>query len=148
MKPFSRLTFVIGPFETRRLIGCMCKDREIFSRAILIVQYFDHPVLLDDEVAKNMPCTYNTLIVIRLNHRRCSLLIPDSNAGGSSGEETPVPIPNTAVKLTSSDGTWTQPGPGRVARCRTIKDTPLNGCVFVCVEPRNGSSRSSIACIR
>ena len=25
--------------------------------------------------------------------------------GDSSGEETPVPIPNTAVKLTSADGT-------------------------------------------
>jgi hypothetical protein len=26
--------------------------------------------------------------------------------GGSGGGETPVPIPNTAVKPTSADGTW------------------------------------------
>ena len=45
-------------------------------------------------------------------------------AGGPSDEVTPVPIPNTEVKLVSSDGTWTQPGPGRVARCRNVKTSP------------------------
>ncbi len=89
-----------------------------------------------------MPCTYNRLILElhcflppSLRPRPCGSANVDLyKAGDSSGEETPVPIPNTVVKLTSSDGTWTQPGPGRVARCRTIKDTPLNGCVFVWVE--------------
>ena len=27
-------------------------------------------------------------------------------SGGHGGGETPVPIPNTAVKPTSADGTW------------------------------------------
>ncbi len=115
---------------------------------ILIVQYFDHPVFkLDDELQKTMPCTYNTLIALQwLSYRLCDSTLLNSEAGGLSSEETPVPIPNTAVKLTSSDGTWTQPGPGRVARCRTIKDTPVKGCVFVCVEPRNWPTRSLVVC--
>ena len=28
-------------------------------------------------------------------------------SGGNDGEATPVPIPNTEVKLSSVDGTWT-----------------------------------------
>ena len=28
-------------------------------------------------------------------------------SGGDNGEATPVPIPNTEVKLSSADGTWT-----------------------------------------
>ena len=28
-------------------------------------------------------------------------------SGGNDGEVTPVPIPNTEVKLSSADGTWT-----------------------------------------
>jgi hypothetical protein len=30
---------------------------------------------------------------------------PESFSGGNSGKETPVPIPNTEVKLSSADGT-------------------------------------------
>lgn len=59
---------------------------------------------------------------IRLLGRRspyATLLL--RGTGGPSSEVPPVPISNTEVKLTSSDGTWTQPGPGRVARCRTEK---------------------------
>ena len=37
---------------------------------------------------------------------------------GSDGEEaTPVPIPNTEVKLFSADGSWGSP-PVRVGRCQ------------------------------
>ena len=28
-------------------------------------------------------------------------------SGGDGGEATPVPMPNTAVKLSSADGSWT-----------------------------------------
>ena len=35
-------------------------------------------------------------------------------SGDYSGEATPVPIPNTEVKLLSADGTWVFPG--RVGR--------------------------------
>ncbi len=30
-----------------------------------------------------------------------------NKSGGNNGEVTPVPIPNTEVKLSSADGTWT-----------------------------------------
>ena len=43
--------------------------------------------------------------------------------GGDSGEVTPVPMPNTEVKLSSADGTWGK-APGRVGRCRAIEKQP------------------------
>ncbi len=40
---------------------------------------------------------------------------------GDDGEEvTPVPMPNTEVKLFSADGSWGFP-PVRVGRCQAIK---------------------------
>ena len=39
--------------------------------------------------------------------------------GGDSEEVTPVPIPNTAVKLFSADGSWGVP-PVRVGRRQAI----------------------------
>ncbi len=40
---------------------------------------------------------------------------------GDDGKEvTPVPIPNTVVKLFSADGNWGYP-PVRVGRCQAIK---------------------------
>jgi hypothetical protein len=42
---------------------------------------------------------------------------PKEFLGGDSEGETPVPIPNTAVKPFSGDGTATSRG-GRVARCQ------------------------------
>ncbi len=44
-----------------------------------------------------------------------------NKSGGNNGEVTPVPIPNTEVKLSSADGTWTA-GPGRVSRRRVNKE--------------------------
>ena len=42
------------------------------------------------------------------------------NLSGNDGEEvTPVPIPNTEVKLFSADGSWGFP-PVRVGRCQAI----------------------------
>ena len=37
--------------------------------------------------------------------------------GDDGKKDTPVPMPNTAVKLLSADGSWTF-GPVRVGRCR------------------------------
>ena len=51
-------------------------------------------------------------------------------SGGYGGGDIPVPIPNTAVKPTSADGTW---GflPGRVGRRRDfLKDPHLTVGVF------------------
>ena len=50
--------------------------------------------------------------------------------GGDSEEVTPVPIPNTAVKLFSADGSWGFP-PVRVGRCQAIyKDQPSGWSFF------------------
>ena len=47
------------------------------------------------------------------------------NKSGSNGEKvTPVPIPNTEVKLLSADGSWGL-APVRVGRCQAQKDQPL-----------------------
>src|SRR6476660_8029831 len=63
-------------------------------------------------------------------------VVPDSElsvSGGDSGGETPVPIPNTAVKPSSADGTARSPC-GRVGRRRIFSNGP---------EPRRcGRARS------
>src|SRR5438128_12646053 len=51
-------------------------------------------------------------------------------SGGDSGGETPVPIPNTAVKPSSADGTARSPC-GRVGRRRILFGTPGSGLVGV-----------------
>ncbi len=43
--------------------------------------------------------------------------------GGDSEEVTPVPMPNTVVKLFCADGSWGIP-PARVGRCQAIKHNP------------------------
>jgi hypothetical protein len=49
---------------------------------------------------------------------------------GNDGEEvTPVPIPNTEVKLFSADGSWGFP-PVRVGRCQASPRTSKFGCSF------------------
>ena len=45
--------------------------------------------------------------------------------GDYSEEVTPVPIPNTVVKLSCADGT----AYGRVGRCQAFYNTPCEGCV-------------------
>src|ERR1700688_825175 len=47
-------------------------------------------------------------------------------SGGYGGGDIPVPIPNTAVKPTSADGTWGSP-PGRVGRRRDFLKGPHFG---------------------
>ena len=41
-------------------------------------------------------------------------------SGSNSGEVTPVPMPNTEVKLSSADGSWGF-APARVGRRQAIK---------------------------
>src|SRR5213594_62539 len=48
-------------------------------------------------------------------------------SGGDSGGETPVPIPNTAVKPSSADGTARSPC-GRVGRRRILLREPGPAC--------------------
>ena len=42
------------------------------------------------------------------------------SSGGDSEEDTPVPIPNTEVKLLSADSSWGFP-PVRVGRCHAFQ---------------------------
>jgi hypothetical protein len=55
---------------------------------------------------------------------------PKEFLGGDSEGETPVPIPNTAVKPFSGDGTATSRG-GRVARCQDL----IYSCAMLLVFP-------------
>ncbi len=49
---------------------------------------------------------------------------------GNDGEEvTPVPIPNTEVKLFSADGSWGFP-PVRVGRCQAMRRGSAEELVF------------------
>ena len=43
------------------------------------------------------------------NTPKCDYIIVNhyTLSGGDGGEATPVPMPNTAVKLSSADGSWT-----------------------------------------
>ena len=43
----------------------------------------------------------------------------DNKSSGDGEEVTPVPIPNTEVKLFSADGSWGIP-PARAGRCQAI----------------------------
>ena len=52
---------------------------------------------------------------------------------GNDGEEvTPVPIPNTEVKLFSADGSWGIP-PVRVGRCQAYKERSAKELIFFCI---------------
>ena len=70
-------------------------------------------------------------------------------SGGYGGGDIPVPIPNTAVKPTSADGTWGSP-PGRVGRRRDFLKAPhVRGGLSLCPHIRtrrvNERARASVA---
>ena len=52
------------------------------------------------------------VLALERSESRLARLVPTTRAvertvsGGHGGGDTPVPIPNTAVKPTSADGTW------------------------------------------
>ena len=73
------------------MIGCRCKRREAFSRALLISR-------------ETWP--YHRLPRAAYALRFCIVL----NASDHSGEVIPVPIPNTEVKLSYVDDTGFVPG--------------------------------------
>jgi hypothetical protein len=60
-----------------------------------------------------------------------------NESGGNSEEVTPVPMPNTAVKLFCVNGSWGLP-PARVERCRAlIKNlSSLDGRFFCFIKNR------------
>ena len=65
-----------------------------------------------------------------LNHTQ-SLLHPVSMSRDDGGKVTPVPIPNTEVKLSSADGTWTAGSwESRTSRGNREKSDPAMGRAF------------------
>ena len=56
-------------------------------------------------------------------------------SGGDSEEDTPVPMPNTAVKLFCANGSWGLP-PARVGRCQADKATWSSKKSTVDLQPK------------
>ncbi|GEM_PF-1320850 len=73
------------------MIGCRCKHGNVFSRAVLIGR--EASILNNTSMME----TDSSFVLHRLERT--------DYAGGHSGGATPVPIPNTAVKPSSADGT-------------------------------------------
>ena len=72
----------------------MCKHSNVFSR----------PVLIGRGLGSNARVRYGVLK--RRARPARGRLHRLKGFGGDSDEVTPVPIPNTEVKLISADGTW------------------------------------------
>src|SRR5207248_10733201 len=68
------------------LIGRRCTHSNVFSRPVLI--------------GRGLGLTMKLVLAVEFSRRE------RQDLGGYSGGVTPVPIPNTAVKPTSADGTW------------------------------------------
>ena len=56
-------------------------------------------------------------------------------SGDDGEEDTPVPIPNTEVKLFSADGSWGTP-PVRVGHCQAKMKAAIYSCFFCVVARR------------
>jgi hypothetical protein len=61
--------------------------------------------------------------------------MPQKQSGNNGEKVTPVPIPNTEVKLLSADGSWDFV-PVRVGRCQAHETQPDKGCVFFVLSKR------------
>ena len=90
------------------MIGCVCKNGDIFSLAVLIDRGLD---LRNHEESQTIRrCNRygigfgetfgNNLYSVFRVYKALNIV------GVDGGEGTPVPIPNTAVKLTCADNTW------------------------------------------
>src|SRR5437899_9941587 len=80
--------------------------------------------------------SYRALALLTTARPACTFR--ESGFGGDSGGETPVPIPNTAVKPSSADGTARSPC-GRVGRRRILSRKPgsrLVGVGLSCLKGR------------
>ena len=99
--------------KTTWLIGCVCKDSDVFSLAVLIDRGLDLQVRRCSEhflvECGVMPApTYGQLLFTSFQFSLFSSQGPiwTRIVGADDGEGTPVHIPNTAVKLTRADNTW------------------------------------------
>ena len=89
--------------KTTRLIGTMCKWSDPFSKRVLIGRGLDHNSL---EYLKSTRSSsdYSVLKARPSRNTRQSksemIYLTSHMVGDDDGEVPPVPIPNTAVKLT------------------------------------------------
>ena len=93
----------------------MCKDSDVFSLTVLIDRGLDLQIRTDvnehiltgsgddDTVTCSwfFPHTFQCYLYSVLRALQRTRIV-----GADDGEGTPVPIPNTAVKLTRADDTW------------------------------------------
>ena len=77
------------------MIGCEWKSREAWSDAVLIGRGLNLISQKHDRLEKSLRNFF--CIVLREQTLRFS---------GDSCEDTPVPMPNTVVKLTNAESTW------------------------------------------
>ena len=84
------------PLKTTRLIGRVCKHSNVFSLPVLIGR-----AAWPQNNLHNYNKRFDSV------NKQIALLKPFTSNffGGDSEEATPVPIPNTEVKLLSADGT-------------------------------------------
>ena len=103
------------------MIGYRCKDRDIFSRVVLITRmaFFKYYLIFDEcqDLVELVPLEKNQ--------------IKQRSLGGYSSEVPPLPIPNREVKLTHADGTAYLGG--RVGS-RLFKPNPTGFGFFIVCE--------------
>ena len=106
-----RFPSLISALEDHQLIGRACKHRDMFSLPVLthedLTTSYDNSSLLFK--THSLSVFYLTYVVLRVQTL--------SHSGGYYGEATPVPIPNTEVKLTSVNNT-------RLATAREDRSLP------------------------
>ena len=101
--------------KTTWLIGCVCKSGDTFSLAVLIDRGLDlqirrcNRMFFGDarcDARHHSRLLLFTSYYVSLFSSEGPCLKQARIVGADDGEGTPVPIPNTAVKLTRADNTW------------------------------------------
>ena len=101
--------------KTTWLIGCVCKSGDTFSLAVLIDRGLDLQIRRCIECflvmrgvmpATTVGCFFSHPTTFLCSVLRVLVYSENRIVGADDGEGTPVPIPNTAVKLTRADNTW------------------------------------------
>ena len=100
-----------------RLIGCEWKSRKVWSDTVLIGRGLN--LISQSVTGKAKESLWNFLLYSfeRIDSQRFS---------GDSCEDTPVPMPNTVVKLTNAESTWLEAA--REDRKLLIKTKHLRKC--------------------
>ena len=81
-------------------IGRECKHSNVLSGPVLIGRGLDQK--RDRKTDGSSPSNEDSHVYARKYY----IVLNVQNFGGNNGKDTPVPIPNTAVKLPGADDTW------------------------------------------